>query len=172
VQWGVMGEWRRSKAALRAALQDAVAWMRGPSRLRRHPCVAQSTAFSRPTRLHRYRPPGPARGGFFRIAAPAGARIVTPTMATPTCRLNLKITPGAPRDEVLGELGDAIRVKLRAPPVDGKANDALIRLLADTLDLHASAFRLVVGATARRKVVEITGLAVADARRRLLLSKS
>lgn len=89
-------------------------------------------------------------------------------MSTPVCRLSLKITPGAPRDEVLGELGDAVRVKLRAPPVDGKANEALIRFLAKMLGLHASALRLVAGATARRKVVEITGLALEEARRRVL----
>ncbi len=89
-------------------------------------------------------------------------------MATPACRLNLKITPGAPRDEVVGELGDAVRVKLRAPPVDGKANDALVRFLAGRLALHASSVRLVAGATGRRKVVEVLGLAAGEARRRLL----
>lgn len=93
-------------------------------------------------------------------------------MATPTCRLNLKITPGAPRDEVLGELGDAVRVKLRAPPVDGKANEALVRFLAERLGLHASAIRLVAGATGRRKVIEITGLALEEARRRVLASQT
>ncbi len=93
-------------------------------------------------------------------------------MATPVCRLNLKITPGAPRDEVLGELGGAIRVKLRAPPVDGKANDALVRFLAEKLGVHASAIRLIVGATGRRKLVEITGLALDEARRRVLSTPS
>lgn len=91
-------------------------------------------------------------------------------MATPVCRLSLKITPGAPRDEVLGELGDAVRIKLRAPPVDGKANDALVRFLAERLGVHASSLRLVAGATGRRKVVEITGLALEEARRRVLTS--
>lgn len=90
-------------------------------------------------------------------------------MATPACRLTLKITPGAPRDEVVGELGDAVRIKLRAPPVDGKANDALVRFLAERLGLHASCIRLVAGATGRRKVIEVLGLD-ADHARRLLLS--
>jgi len=93
-------------------------------------------------------------------------------MATPVCRLSLKITPGAPRDEVLGELGDAVRIKLRAPPVDGRANEALVRFLADRLGLHASAIRLAAGASARRKVVEITGLALDEARRRVLASRT
>lgn len=69
---------------------------------------------------------------------------------------------------MLGELGDAVRIKLRAPPVDGKANDALVRFLAARLGMHTSAVRLVAGAGARRKVVEITGLALDDARRRVL----
>ena len=93
-------------------------------------------------------------------------------MSTPVCRLSLKVTPGAPRDEVLGELADAVRVKLRAPPVDGKANDALLRFLAARLGLHASAVRLVAGATARRKVVEITGLALDEVRRTVLTRPS
>ena len=85
-----------------------------------------------------------------------------------SCRLALKITPGAPRDDVVGELGDAIRIKLRAPPVDGRANEALVRFLAQRLGVHASAIRLVAGATGRRKIVEITGLALDEARRRVM----
>jgi uncharacterized protein (TIGR00251 family) len=85
-----------------------------------------------------------------------------------SCRLSLKVVPGAPRDEIAGELGDAIRVKLRAPPVDGRANHALLSFLADRLDVHASALRLVAGETARRKIVAIAGLDSTEARRRLL----
>jgi uncharacterized protein (TIGR00251 family) len=85
-----------------------------------------------------------------------------------SCRLSLKVVPGAPRDEIAGELGDAIRVKLRAPPVDGRANHALLSFLADRLDVHASALRLVAGDTGRRKIVAIAGLDSTEARRRLL----
>ncbi len=88
--------------------------------------------------------------------------------ATPSCQLSFKITPGAPRDEIVGELGGAIRVKLRAPPVEGRANAALVSFLADRLGLRASAFRIVTGATARMKRIAITGLAEDAARSRLL----
>jgi uncharacterized protein (TIGR00251 family) len=86
----------------------------------------------------------------------------------PSCRLNLKVVPGALRDEVAGEHGDAIRVKLRAPPVDGRANSALISFLAGRLAIHGSALRLVAGETGRRKIVAIAGLSTDEARRRLL----
>lgn len=80
----------------------------------------------------------------------------------------MKVVPGASRDEVAGELGDAIRVKLRAPPVDGRANAALISFLAGRLGVHASALNLVVGETGRRKIIAIAGLTAVEARRRLL----
>jgi len=89
-------------------------------------------------------------------------------MTAPKCRLALKVTPGAPRDEIIGEAGDTLRLKLRAPPVDGRANDALLRFLAQELDLPTGALRIASGATSRRKLVEITGLALTEVRRRLL----
>lgn len=90
------------------------------------------------------------------------------TGPAPVCRLTFKVTPGAPRDEVIGELGPAIRVKLRAPPVEGRANAALLAFLAGKLGLRAAALRIVTGETARMKLVAITGLAETEARRRLL----
>jgi hypothetical protein len=97
-----------------------------------------------------------------------GATIgVVPQPPIPACRIAIKVVPGAPRDEIAGELGGAIRVKLRAPPVDGRANAALVRFLAERLGLHASALRLAAGETGRRKIVAITGLDLAEARRRL-----
>lgn len=92
-------------------------------------------------------------------------------MTPPSCRLNFKVIPGAPRDEIAGELGDAIRVKLRAPPVDGRANAALVAFLAEQLGLHASAVQLVAGATGRRKIVALAGVSLAEARQRLLGSR-
>lgn len=89
-------------------------------------------------------------------------------MSAPACRLPIKVTPGAPRDEVVGELADAIRVKLRAPPVDGRANAALLSFLAERVGLRTSALRLIAGETGRRKIVAIEGLAEEEARRRLL----
>jgi len=89
-------------------------------------------------------------------------------VSVPESRLTLKVTPGAPRDEVVGEHGDAVRVKLQAPPVDGKANKALLKFLAGRLGLRPAQLRIVTGETARLKIVAITGLAADEAKRRLL----
>lgn len=89
-------------------------------------------------------------------------------MSEPSCRLSLKVVPGASRDEVTGAHGDAIRVKLRAPPVDGRANAALLSFLATRLGLRPAALRVVTGETSRLKIVSIGGLSAAEARQRLL----
>jgi uncharacterized protein (TIGR00251 family) len=54
--------------------------------------------------------------------------------------------------------GDALKVRLAAPPVDGAANDALVELLADELDVARRAVRIVSGATSRSKVVQVDGI--------------
>lgn len=72
--------------------------------------------------------------------------------------LSLKVIPGAPRSEVLGWLGDAVKVKVKAPPVEGKANEALLRFLAEALDLAPRHLALVRGDTSRLKVIRIRGL--------------
>ena len=84
-------------------------------------------------------------------------------------RLRLRIQPRAARAEVAGAHGDQLRIRLAAPPVDGAANEALVRFLADTLDVPRAAVRLVSGATSRSKVVEVAGVTPARARERLLL---
>ncbi len=71
--------------------------------------------------------------------------------------LTLHIQPGAQKTEFAGLHGDALKIRLAAPPVDGKANEALIRFIADTLKLPNSAINLKSGQTSRRKVLEIQG---------------
>ncbi len=68
-------------------------------------------------------------------------------------RLTVHVVPRASRTETAGEYGDALRIRLAAPPVDGKANKELLRFLAERLSLPASAPALVSGQTGRRKVV-------------------
>lgn len=58
--------------------------------------------------------------------------------------------------------GDALKVRLTAPPVDSAANDALIRLLADALGVPTRDVRIVAGATSRDKVVEVAGVSASD----------
>ena len=81
--------------------------------------------------------------------------------------LTLHIQPGAKKTEVAGEHGDALKIRLAAPPVDGKANAALIAFVADRLGLAKSAVSLKSGQTSRRKVLEVTA-APADTAERLL----
>ncbi len=82
-------------------------------------------------------------------------------------RLAVQVQPRASRTELAGRHGDAIRIRLAAPPVDGAANEALLRFLAELLDVPRSAVALVGGASSRRKVVEVTGIGVAVAAGRL-----
>jgi len=74
------------------------------------------------------------------------------------CRLEIKAVPNAPKSEVLGWLGDALKVKVHAPPEEGKANAELCSFLAKTLGLPKNSVRLGRGATSRNKVVEIEGM--------------
>jgi uncharacterized protein (TIGR00251 family) len=69
--------------------------------------------------------------------------------------LTLHVQPGAARTEVAGLHGDAIKVRLAAPPVDGKANAELVRFLADAFGVPARQVTLVRGETSRQKVVRI-----------------
>lgn len=65
--------------------------------------------------------------------------------------LTLHVQPRASRDELAGPHGDALKVRITAPPVDGKANEHLVRFLADTFGVGRDAVELVAGATGRRK---------------------
>ncbi len=71
--------------------------------------------------------------------------------------LTLHIQPGAKKTEFAGRHGDALKIRLAAPPVDGKANEALVKFIATTLHLPKSSVMLKSGQTSRHKVLEITG---------------
>jgi hypothetical protein len=76
--------------------------------------------------------------------------------------LNLHIQPGAKQTEVVGLHGDALKIRLAAPPVDGKANDALVAFLAKKLGAGRTAVELVSGQTSRAKRVRVAGIAPTD----------
>ena len=82
--------------------------------------------------------------------------------------LRFHVVPNAKSDEVVGEHADAIKIKLRAPAVEGKANTALRAFLAEELNIPKSAIILEHGQRSRHKVIRIQGLSEHDARRRLL----
>lgn len=71
--------------------------------------------------------------------------------------LTLHIQPGARKTEVAGLHGEALKIRLAAPPVDGKANEALVRFIAAALGLPRSAVQLKSGQTSRHKVLEVIG---------------
>lgn len=81
--------------------------------------------------------------------------------------LAVKLQPRASRSEIGEPLGDALKIKVTAPPVDSAANEALVRLLAETLDCPRGAVQLVRGQTSRQKVVAIRGLTAEEVAKRL-----
>ena len=82
-------------------------------------------------------------------------------------RLRLRVSPGANRAVVVGRYGQAWKVRVAAPPEGGRANDALLRLLAETLSVPRDAVKLVSGHAARDKVVELAGIDETLVERRL-----
>ena len=73
-------------------------------------------------------------------------------------RIAVKVNPRARRTRVAGRLGDAWKLDLAAPPVDGKANEACLRFFADLAGVPQSRVRIVLGLTSRTKVIEIEGI--------------
>jgi len=82
-------------------------------------------------------------------------------------RITVKVHPRAKRSAVTGRLGDAWKLDLAAPPVDGKANDECIRFVAELARVPRSSVRIVQGAAARMKVVEVEGITDDDLAQRL-----
>jgi uncharacterized protein YggU (UPF0235/DUF167 family) len=82
-------------------------------------------------------------------------------------RLRLRVSPGAGRAAIVGRYGEAWKVRVTAAPEDGRANDAVLRLLADVLAVPRGALTLISGHSARDKIVELTGVGPALAARRL-----
>jgi hypothetical protein len=69
----------------------------------------------------------------------------------------VKVIPRASKNQIVGIEGDAIKIRLNAPPVEGKANDALMEFLADVLQVARAQIGIVTGQTARRKIVRVRG---------------
>ena len=82
-------------------------------------------------------------------------------------RLILKVVPGASRDRIAGRLGDAIKVQVSAAPERGKANDAVIKLIADKLRLRLNDIEIVHGHANPRKTLEIQGVSQEELDRRI-----
>lgn len=88
-------------------------------------------------------------------------------MDAPSCRLAVKAIPNAPRSAIAGWLGDALKVRVHAPALEGRANEELCAFLADTLGLPRRAVTVEQGDKSRQKLVRIAGLTLAQAKTRL-----
>lgn len=75
-----------------------------------------------------------------------------------TARAAVWVQPGASRARIVGRLGNALKVAVTAPPEKGKANQAVVKLLAGELGVPASSVRVVAGAAARRKTIAVDGM--------------
>lgn len=82
-------------------------------------------------------------------------------------KLSVKVVPGSSRDCVAGWLGEALKVRVRAPAERGKANASVEKMVADALGVPGKCVQIVSGKTSARKVIEITGLAEAEVYSRL-----
>jgi len=83
--------------------------------------------------------------------------------------LAIRVTPRASKNEIKEVLNDGtVRIRLTAPPVEGKANEALITFLADVLDVPRSKIEIVAGETGRDKLVSILGLDAETVHARIL----
>jgi uncharacterized protein (TIGR00251 family) len=92
-------------------------------------------------------------------------------MAAPSTRVRLRVSPGARSNAIVGRHGEGWKVRVTAAPEGGKANDAVLRLLAERLDLPGKSLALVSGPSSRDKIVELSGIDTAEAERRLARSR-
>jgi uncharacterized protein len=79
----------------------------------------------------------------------------------------VKVHPRAKKNAITGEVGDALKLAITAPPVDGKANEACIEFFAKLLNLPRSSVTIAAGQTSRNKVIRVAGLTAQQVRDRL-----
>ena len=110
--------------------------------------------------------PGPRRQAATVSKSPASAPV------PPHCVLPVKAVPNAPRSEVVGWMGDALKVKVHAPAVEGRANEALCAFVAEYFGLPRRAVSLARGDTSRHKALRIDGLTLDQIRARVAAESS
>jgi uncharacterized protein (TIGR00251 family) len=88
-------------------------------------------------------------------------------MAGRSTRLRLRVSPGARSNAIVGKHGEGWKVRVTAAPEAGKANDAVLRLLAGRLELPGTSVTLVSGPASRDKIVELSGIDAVEVERRL-----
>jgi uncharacterized protein (TIGR00251 family) len=81
----------------------------------------------------------------------------------------VKVQPRAKKNAIIGELGDALKIALTAPPVEGRANEECIKFFANLLEVPRSSVSIASGESSRRKVIRVAGLSAGELRTRLKL---
>lgn len=89
-------------------------------------------------------------------------------MSENTTTLYVQISPNASKNSLEGFRGDILRIKIAAPPVEGKANKELVSYLSDVLDVSKGSVRIVKGHTQRNKVIAVDGVSSAAMMKRIL----
>jgi uncharacterized protein (TIGR00251 family) len=79
----------------------------------------------------------------------------------------VRVHPRAKKNAITGEVGDALKLALTAPPVDGKANEACIEFFAKLLKVPRSSVTIAAGQTSRNKVIRVAGLSADEIKKRL-----
>jgi uncharacterized protein (TIGR00251 family) len=79
----------------------------------------------------------------------------------------VKVHPRAKKNAITGELGDALKLSLTSPPVEGRANEACIEFFAKLLKVPRSSVTIASGQTSRQKVIRVSGLSADEVRRRI-----
>ncbi|MCC6675871.1 MAG: DUF167 domain-containing protein [Phycisphaerales bacterium] len=82
----------------------------------------------------------------------------------PAVRLDVKVVPGARRDEIAGVLGERLKIRVAAPPEDGRANKAVCALIAKALGIRASEVTVIAGPASPEKTLRIAGKRAQDIR--------
>jgi uncharacterized protein len=84
---------------------------------------------------------------------------------------SVKVHPRAKKNAIAGEVGDALKLALTAPPVEGKANEACVRFLAELLQVARASVTIAAGESSRNKVIRVHGLTAAQVEERLRAAK-
>ena len=79
----------------------------------------------------------------------------------------IKVHPRAKKNAITGEIGDALKVSVTAPPLEGKANDACIEFFAKVLEVPRSSVTIAAGQTSRNKLIRVAGLSAVEIKKRL-----
>jgi uncharacterized protein (TIGR00251 family) len=84
----------------------------------------------------------------------------------------VKVQPRAKKNAIAGEIGDALKLALTAPPLEGRANEACIAFLAELLNLPRSSVTIAAGQSSRKKIIRVAGISAAEVQQRLTRAMS